>query len=302
MDSKISSIDDVKYLLYESLHNLDASCKEGQIQIILKFISDSILLLSNQVTTYTDCFKESESQFENEYGESIRVTVNQIIIYRLYIDNLPKIKTLNVPEKILNYLEDDFSRALKIANKGEKALLTFMNTQFSKYIDTLCLSLLPLGNQGVVENGISRSILFKQSPLNFIKFGLLLIRLGGNRFFFEIHYNQHRFRQFNHEGWNNVFECGAELLSRHTNIKGIFGVSWFFDPKIEDISPELKYIRTIIRKIGGHFFFFGRSANDKRNAFAMSYVRKKAFEEGQYDPASYIAIIPRKSLLKYYGL
>jgi len=109
-------------------------------------------------------------------------------------------------------------------------------------------------------------------------------------------------RQFNAKGWNEVFRNGALLLARKPGIKGIFGGAWFFDPNLLVISPEFGYLQDMIYTIGGQTFFAGRKEQDKKNAFAMSAVRKRAFEEGKYTPTGYIAIIPRSSLLRYYEI
>jgi hypothetical protein len=253
-------------------------------------------------TIYSDSFKEFESRLAKEVGEDIRVLANKIIVYRLYIRNYPKIETMDLPERVVSYLKEDFARILKPSKESKNTFLTFQHSQFSKYIDTLYFNLLPLGGQGVVETGFPRSLMFKQSVPDMFKFSILLAGLGGNRPFFEMHYNEHRFRQFNPDGWNSVLQIGTELLLRRSGVKGIVGSAWFFDPQIETVSPELKYIRELVLKIGGHIFFADKSEKDKKNAFAMSLARKRAYEEGRYEPASYIAIIPRKSLLRYYGV
>ncbi len=301
MSNKVNNMDDVKKILGTCLADLELICKEDQKNKVLEYISGTINLLSNRSAVHSEVFNEFESRIINESGKNNCLLANRIIIYQLYIEYRPKIRMLDISDRVLDYFREEFARVLKLANQGKGSFLTFENSQFSKYIDTLCLRLIPLGCQSVIETGYSRNLIFKQSVLNVLKFTLLFAGMGGNKQLFEIHYNEHRFRQFNPDGWNSTFQLCAELLLRRPEIKGIFGVAWFFDPQLETVSPELKYIRELIIRIGGHVFFANRSAKDRDNAFAMSLARKRAFEDGRYDPASFIAIIPRRALLRYYG-
>ncbi len=198
---------------------------------------------------------EAECRFDQECGQGLRVIAEKLLVSRLYLDNFSKIDNLDLPHNVLCYLKEDFSRILKLTYEDKNNFVSFQNPQFYKYLETLQFRLFPLGNQGIMVSGFPRNILFKQSFLNFIKLSRMLLRLGGNRPFYEFHFNPHRLRQFNQDGWNNVFKLAAEMLLRQPAIKGIFSSAWFFDPHIVLISPELTYIQTLIEKIGGQFFF-----------------------------------------------
>lgn len=293
---------DVEYLLNSCNKDIDPLREGYKVQAINDYITITLRLFSNNTGYDIDKLKESEKQFEQEYGEEVRIIANRILVYRLYLDNFQKIDSLDLPEGVICYLKEDFSKIVKLASQDKKNFITFQDAQFYKYLKTLQFKLFPLGIQGIVISGFPRSLLWKSGLKNGLRFFLMLIRLGDNKPLFEMHFNPHRLRQFDAEGWNNVFSLAAKIMLRRTEIKGIFGGAWFFDPYIKDISPELSYIQNLIEKIGGEFFFARRTVEDRKNAFAMSASRRSAFEEGRYDPASYIAIVPRTALMQYYAL
>ena len=243
-----------------------------------------------------------EEDIDNKFGVDVRLLYHQILVYQLYLEDIGKIDSQDLPPGVLTYLKQDFERIVKMAKKSDKKDLTFDNFQFFSYIEKLCFRCFPVGNHNMNICGFPQSLIFKQSFLKKIDYAKTIIQIRGNYPLFELHYNPYRLRLFNYEGWNEVFSLAAESLLNRKDVKGVFGVSWFFDPAIKDVSPEICYIRELIEKIGGRFFLFGSSEKDKNNAFYLSKVRKHAYEQGKYDPTSYMMIIPRSVLLKYYGL
>lgn len=239
---------------------------------------------------------------EDKCGKDIRVCFYQIFVGRMYLENVDKIGDQRFPRKVGQFVQEDFLRAIKIAREGKARSLTPNNYIFFSYLEVLTFQRFPLGNHSAVIAGFPRSIVAKQSPFEMLRFFLLLCLCKGNEPFYELHYNPHRMRLFSPEGWQNVLANGAKLLVINPDVKGIFGATWLFDPALKGISPELSYLREQIIHAGGSFFFNGRRKNDRQNAFAMSKVRRNAFEEGRYDPTSYLAIIPRKALLKHFKM
>lgn len=270
--------------------------QNGKIQELL---INQCNLIALQRPKYRDELQFFENRFEEIFGQDSRICFNQLIVYKLYLDNFNKIDNQNLPEEVNTLIKEDFARIIKFTAKKKDDFLTIKNPIFLSYLEELCFARYPLGNQSVTVTGFSRKLVLKQKPIDIIKFILISCHLPGNSPLFELHFNPHRMRQFNHKGWLDVFRLGGEMLKSRPEIKGIMGASWFFDPSLEKISPELNYLRDMISEIGGMFFFEGQTEQDKENSFSMSKVRKEAFEKGIYTPSSYIVIIPRKSLLSW---
>jgi len=91
----------------------------------------------------------------------------------------------------------------------------------------------------------------------------------------------------------------GELMKRDLSIKGIYRRSWFLDPAIELISPNLQYLREIPFKNGAMFFRTGLTRQDFKNSLASSPHRRKLYQQGVYKPAAYAFIWPRKNFLSW---
>lgn len=231
-----------------------------------------------------------------------RVLFYQALVCHLYLQNIGSIASQGFPDGVRDFVCEDFSRSVKLALEGRENFLNIENYIFFSYLEVLCFQRFPLGNHSAVVSGFSRSLIFKQFPRKLFEFLMIHMSCGGNSPFLELHYNPHRMRLFNPEGWESVMRFGAELLRCRPEYKGIFGTSWLFDPCLAEVSPELSYLRKQIASVGGKLFFAGHSERDRRNAFAMSKKRRVAYEKGLYSPAGYLAIMPRKTLLEFFGM
>jgi hypothetical protein len=106
-------------------------------------------------------------------------------------------------------------------------------------------------------------------------------------------------REFCPDGWIRFYRRVASLLEKQAEVKGIFGTSWFFDPKLESISPHLTYLRTIVTNNGGAVFYGGSSCQAVKDATLKSRTRRRLYEEKKYLPASYTVIWPRRKLISW---
>ena len=304
MDKDKFNIEEIENLLRDCLKRIELTRIDQENYLNLNCVINNyrhLLSIDNPVIN-RDLLKDTEKNVERKFGSNARTLYHQALVYQLYLENAKNINYQNLPQGVLNYLKNDFSRIINLANKGESKFLTFNDFQFFSYVQKLCFKCFPVGNQNLSISGFSRSLIFRQFSFKAVSFARLILCMRGNYPLFELHYNPHRFRSFNPEGWNEVFLLAAQMMGNHPEIKGVFGGTWFYDPAIKAISPELYYIRELIEKIGGQFFLVSSSEQDRKNAFAFSKVRKVAYEEGRYIPTSYMTIIPRAVLLSFYGL
>lgn len=264
-----------------------------------------LLGLSIEILDGSVCNRQSQMQtialdIEKEFGEKNRYYFYKVLILDLFKTNYSKINNDTFTDKVSSMIKEDFIRAVKYVEKAKYKSITPDNYIFFSYLETLNFKRIPLGSHSVVESGFSRSIVIKQPPLEMFKFLYYLYLCKGNKPLYELHYNPHRMRSFTRKGWSEVLSNGANLLQGNPSIKGIFGASWFFDPALKSVSPELSYLNAITENIGGGIFFADRSERDKINAFAMSKKRKDAYDVGSYEPTSFLTILPRKKLIKYF--
>jgi hypothetical protein len=87
------------------------------------------------------------------------------------------------------------------------------------------------------------------------------------------------------------------MLMRHENIKGVFGASWFRDPRLKNISPNLFYLYQIPAENGAVLFHIGEDPTG--NAFTKSKTRLDLYIEGKFRPQNYLMVWPRNELIRW---
>ena len=128
----------------------------------------------------------------------------------------------------------------------------------------------------------------------------LILKTGGRKPFFKMHTDstdRHLMKEFNPDGLDDFFKRIEILMKRQTQVKGICGSSWFFDPALKEISPELSYIREISESYGASFFDLGSNKGIIKDAIFMSPKRIKLYKQGEYMPNAFLMLITRKDLL-----
>ncbi len=300
---KDCSSQEIELKLRECLNKLEIGCIDPKQAIdssdILRAMHD---LLLNRPPSYRDKLMEMEHKLDMSSGCEKRASYYNALVFILYLRNYTRIEKRDLPSMVVHYLKRDFNIMLKFAMEDNKKFHTFHNYHFLSYLEKLSFSRIPCGCQDIVVSGFSRRLIFQKSFAETVDLAKLLVKMGGNRPLFELHYNPHRLRLFNGIGWQEVFQLAAQIMLKSSEIRGIFGAAWFYDPAIKEISPELYYVRELIESIGGRFFNTGESEMAKQDAFAFSRPRRIAYEEGRYMPTSYMMIIPRLALLKYHGM
>lgn len=127
---------------------------------------------------------------------------------------------------------------------------------------------------------------------------LILLAVNGRKPYFEIHTHLPLVEDFNQKNWLLNYRDIANLMSQNPSIKGVFRASWFLDPKLEAISPNLSYLSSF--PISGGASLFSVGPDDSNSAFARSKTRKAFFQSGNYVPHIYLLVWSRKKLLHYF--
>jgi hypothetical protein len=91
----------------------------------------------------------------------------------------------------------------------------------------------------------------------------------------------------------------AELMKRNPRIRGIYRRSWLLDPKLEEISPNLAYLRQTPQQNGAKLFRCSSTERDIKQSLAISPIRRKLYAEGKYLPTVYAYIWPRRDVLEW---
>lgn len=117
--------------------------------------------------------------------------------------------------------------------------------------------------------------------------------------FLESHLDAAYLAKFTAEGWCHSYRLAADILRLYPHIKGIIGKSWFYDPLLAAVSPELDFILDFQLGHGARVFTAATSKNDISNALNWSAGRQQSYKNNIYHPQSYIILWDRKSLLRW---
>lgn len=229
----------------------------------------------------------------------------KLILLELIEKNSQKIKQLGLPDTIASLFEINFKRIIDDIQfeKQSEDFYHFKNDKFLKDISLCNLRLTPAGAQ----------------KLNLTKFPILSFRSAGlvefakiaafstfNRLtggcMYDMHTDSHDadlLNDFTPAGWRQFYINVADLLMARPDIKGLFGVGWFFDPKVSEISPRLSYLRDLVIESGGSTFNAGENEGATSSALAKSETRKRAYQQGIYKPLDYLVIWDRSTLIDW---
>ena len=118
---------------------------------------------------------------------------------------------------------------------------------------------------------------------------------------FRVHTETRSLAEFNEEGWRDCRREIAKLLELHPETAGLVATSWFYDPALAAISPNLAYSRQFRPKMDKsgatwHLAFHVRSST------ATSATRRALYESGKYRPVAHSVVWDRHDLINWASL
>jgi hypothetical protein len=206
-----------------------------------------------------------------------------------------------LPSSIANLYERDLFRIESQMEQLPSNFYRLSNDAFLKDLAILSHKLIPVGAEYVtLDSGVPRSLLLKRGYAQFQK-GIIacIFQAGGFKPFFELHAHILSLDDFNPSGWQATYVRLAELLELNPQYRGITSSSWFLDPALEKISPHLAYLRAVPEENGATLLFSAVDRLGKSGALAKSRSRQRLYHAGQYIPAIYTRIWPRKRLIAW---
>ena len=81
-------------------------------------------------------------------------------------------------------------------------------------------------------------------------------------------------REFTPDAYDRCYLRMAQLLEFNPLIRGVMSSSWWFDPALEQISPDLVFLRRVPEENGAQLFKIGTSEDSGRDALLMSPEQK----------------------------
>lgn len=256
-----------------------------------KFVSPEVMALTAEITA--------------QGGSGMLEVCHRLVLARLMREALEKDGLRAFPADIADIFLKNFERIASRLEAGQykEGYYLYEEDKFNKDLSICRLSMIPLGAQKVYAGRMSRGLLFRGGIRQF--WMALKMILTGTRGFCPIYRmhtdsrDRHLMSEFNPEGWLRFYRRAAELLECNPKVKGVCGTSWFWDPALKEVSPELAYLRETALACGGQVFRQGESGGAVKDALFMSRKRQELYQEGKYRPESFAMVLPRSSLLRW---
>lgn len=261
------------------------------------------------------------------YGSPILARYHKLALTALMLNSLDGLEKKNIPPDIKDLHLKWYERVLNDVSSQPDTYYNSDDFSFLQDLAVCSLRAIPVGGAWLLE--VSRGKLWQNSdpamnkPLKEAEskrtktrslplFQTLADRLKWRRFitlslyrsgivglYYQLHTFPRYLLRFTPAEMEKSYLRIAELLRRNKRIRGLFRRSWFLDPQLENISPELAYLRKIPEKNGAKVFPAINFPNTIDNAIAMSPKRKKLYLAKTYTPRAYAYIWPRKKLLEW---
>lgn len=257
-----------------------------------------------KVRCYSHISKAAHRYYANL--ETKNIIVHQKLHLLLLIKkSLKKLESTNFPECIKVRFVNHFQRTVKsiVEDKLAAEFYDYKNNRFLKLQAVCTLNTFPIYPFILDRDKLSLKTLFHggigqffQSSFNFF------IKYKGVAPFYKTHTNildAISMQAFTENGWRSMFFDLSELMRVEKKIKGVCGTSWFIDPIIKDISPELSYINNLLSEIGATIHKHSTDDKTVKDALFFNPKRKKLFESGEYKPRKYLFIITRSKLISW---
>lgn len=238
-------------------------------------------------------------------SEKVLELYQQLVLVKLIAGARQHWRMQKLPPDVQALTWVNFQRIVKKIDNGraKPGYYLYSEEKFHKDLGMCRLTMIPVGAQKVHVGRMPRGFLLKNGWRQFFRgLALVLFETRGFQPVYRMHTDSRDrdlMKEFNPDGWVRFFRRAAELLKVNKNIKGLCGSSWFFDPRLKEISPELAYLHEMVLDAGGFLFYQGTSEGTVRDATFMSPGRIRLHKEGKYQPVSYVMVFPRKRLIKW---
>ncbi len=235
------------------------------------------------------------------YDSTILCRYNKLLLAFLMRDSLALLPHKNLPGEVVDLYYQWFTRVLNDFGDQSDDYYSLESEAFGVDLGVCCLRSIPVGGAWVVQQSrIGLGPFIRAGPWQFLLYlSFIILKTGGFSPFCVIHTASRYLPLFRPEEMSLAYMRIAELMKRDPRIRGVYRGSWFLDPHLEKVSPNLAFLRTVPQWNGARLFRSVTVKADIKWALSMSSVRRRLYKEGKYRPNSYAYIWPRKALLEW---
>ncbi len=282
---------------WERTKDLGQACTNAPIQEVAKALDATDPWLGYRYippTVMQKWFSVRGEIGENGFADYLRLLLQYFIA-----QYSQTVSALSLPSAFIDEIEKVFRRMLR---QCVDATLP-ASPEDDRYLKDLAIArgrMIPCVSHLIYRySGVPRRAVFAQPWSRLPKLLAFFGSHGGFRPFLENHVHLAMLDEFNVEGRQRCYRMVAELLRMWPESKGLIGASWYYDPRVREISPKLAYLYEEPAKHGARFMKIA-SEGPKSDAFVRSVRRRHLFESGAYVPTIYLMVWPRAEILARY--
>jgi hypothetical protein len=238
------------------------------------------------------------------YGEQLTLHYGLVLLATLIADHEKRWRTSALEAQLEPCFIDSFHRILTAVARGGAQSLRLDTDAFAKELAICLYRVIPAGAQ-LVDPGAAfpRGLLVRRpTRATLAATGYLLLNARGFTPFAVFHTSLFQRHWFTPAGWEFTFHCLPAVFRSFPRLKGLLASSWFYDPALREISPELNFVQDIPRRWGGVFIQAGPEPGAASDALLLSRHRRELFEAGRYVPEKYAFVVSRQDVLAREGL
>jgi hypothetical protein len=226
---------------------------------------------------------------------------NKALLVALIENHEHRQRRYRIPDAILSLIPQEFDRILSGIETAEDGFHLHRNDLFAKDLGLCRLKLLPCGSEVVdLWSGVPRSTLLHGGGFQLLQGAMFFtMRLGGFKPLYESHWDRRLVRHFTAQQYDLCYVRIARLLELNPEVKGMFGASWWYDPHLENIAPELLFLSKTPVENGARIFHVGPDAYATKDATQFSKKRKALYESGEFMPSRYMLVWARSDMLDW---
>lgn len=242
------------------------------------------------------------TQMQAVYGKPAVEIYNRLLLAHLIAHAEQRAGNVIV-SSIHPYIREDFDRILKALEKARPGYYLRDNHLFRRDLAISRLKVIPNGFEFYDLNAcIARKEILKGTPTSFLRFAATYRADLMKPLYplYEPHWDRRYVRYFSPEEYERCCLRIADMIALNPHVRGVGTPSWWYDPQLKEISPELWFIREIAEGGGARFMLLERyNPYLLTDSLAHSPHRKAAYEAGQYKPRSYMIFWPRRELIAW---
>ena len=201
------------------------------------------------------------------------------------------------------YILEDFDRILKALGRPRAGYYKRDNHLFRRDLAIARLKVLPNGFEFYdLDACIARREMLKGGVRGLFRYAAafrtgLLAPLYP---LYEPHWDRRYVRYFSAEEYERCCLRMADMLAVNPSVRAVVSPSWWYDPQLKPISPELWFVREIAEAGGARFMLISSpSPVIISDALAFSPLRKSLHAQGKYNPRGYLMVWPRKAMIAW---